>query len=205
MSTQTLSQRKHSFGIGVNPYSQCPLRLNGLCAYNAAQMASPTERYAHAVQSRNLRGSDIAVVDIDTLTAAGWAGSGSKAASLGAILHRARATRCATAINAAQVAVAAYAVTAARRLRLATTRSPAAAAAAVLAWLLRPACRVCTGRRFAVVPHTGRLSAVACPACRGTGLARTPYAGDPLAEYLHTMLEMKMEVFSRHMARRLIA
>lgn len=46
------------------------------------------------------------------------------------------------------------------------------------AWL-DPLCRVCDGVRFKTVPGTGRLSAMPCDACSGSGRARIKYTGNP--------------------------
>lgn len=163
-------------------------------------MTSVPERYARAVHSSNLRGSDVRLVDVDVLTAAGWAG---QQAPLAAVLHRAMASPSSTAATRS-----ARGVMRTHALRRANaTRYPYAAATraadAVLTWLLHPQCPRCHGVRFEPVPTAARLSAVACPACCGTGKAHAPYAGDPFAEALHAGVELKMEVFERHVARRI--
>lgn len=50
--------------------------------------------------------------------------------------------------------------------------------AAVLRWWLDPTCPACEGRRWQVVPGTGRLSDKPCPACHGTGVQVVPYGGN---------------------------
>lgn len=51
-------------------------------------------------------------------------------------------------------------------------------AATVLHWWLCPNCQACHGRKFEVVPDTGRLSDKACKHCSATGLAKLPRGQD---------------------------
>ncbi len=59
-------------------------------------------------------------------------------------------------------------------------------AGAVLRWWLAPNCHACHGRKFEVIPDTGRLSAKACKVCGGTGKHRMPHGevGRRLANYM---------------------
>ncbi len=49
----------------------------------------------------------------------------------------------------------------------------------ILNAFLDPLCKVCDGVRFKTVPGTGRLSAMPCDACSGSGRARIKYTGNP--------------------------
>ncbi|MDR6216189.1 hypothetical protein [Paracidovorax wautersii] len=53
-----------------------------------------------------------------------------------------------------------------------------AVAIAVLRWWLAPACGACEGRKFELIPGTGRLSSKVCKCCGATGKARVPH-GEP--------------------------
>lgn len=55
---------------------------------------------------------------------------------------------------------------------------PAGCAATVLHWWLSPNCNACHGRKFEVVPDTGRLSNKACKHCNATGRAKLPRGED---------------------------
>jgi hypothetical protein len=163
-------------------------------------MAATIERYARAMNSENLRGSAIRLVDVDVLTGSGWCAQHN---ALAALLHRARVhLRSPPALRAAQAALRRYALRRATVLRYAP-HSACLAADAVLAWLLHPLCPQCHGVRFVPIAGTGHLSDIACPQCHGTGQAATTYRGDAFAEALHCSVESKMEVFERHLARRL--
>lgn len=57
---------------------------------------------------------------------------------------------------------------------------------AVLRWWLSPLCNACQGRKFELVPGTGRLSSKLCKPCGATGKARIPHgeAGRKLANFM---------------------
>lgn len=61
-----------------------------------------------------------------------------------------------------------------------------AVAFAVLRWWLSPACSACHGRKFEVIPDTGRLSSKQCKPCGATGKTRIPHGevGRKLANHM---------------------
>lgn len=67
---------------------------------------------------------------------------------------------------------------------------PLKVAAEVVRWWLAQVCQECHGTKFDAVPGTGRLSAKACRACRGTGLAPVPCGelGKQLANWMDECL-----------------
>lgn len=56
--------------------------------------------------------------------------------------------------------------------------APHVVAIAVLRWWLAPACAACEGRKFELLPGTGRLSKKLCKPCGATGKARIPHGED---------------------------
>ena len=64
-------------------------------------------------------------------------------------------------------------------------------AAKLLQWWLSQVCPACHGTKFETVAGTGRLSAKACKACRGSGLAPIPCgeAGRRLANWMDDCLQ----------------
>lgn len=65
-------------------------------------------------------------------------------------------------------------------------------AAAVIRWWLSQTCQQCHGTKFETIPGTGRLSARACKACAGTGLAPVPHgqAGRRLANWMDKCMQL---------------
>lgn len=59
-------------------------------------------------------------------------------------------------------------------------------AGALLRWWLAPNCHACQGRKFEVIPDTGRLSSKHCKPCGATGKLRIPHgeAGRRLANFM---------------------
>lgn len=59
-------------------------------------------------------------------------------------------------------------------------------AGALLRWWLAPNCHACHGRKFEVIPDTGRLSSKHCKPCGATGKLRIPHgeAGRRLANFM---------------------
>lgn len=59
-------------------------------------------------------------------------------------------------------------------------------AGAVLRWWLAPNCHACHGRKFEVIPDTGRLSSKQCKPCGATGKLRIPHGevGRRLANFM---------------------
>lgn len=59
-------------------------------------------------------------------------------------------------------------------------------AGALLRWWLAPNCHACHGRKFEVIPDTGRLSSKQCKPCGATGKLRIPHgeAGRRLANFM---------------------
>lgn len=59
-------------------------------------------------------------------------------------------------------------------------------AGAMLRWWLAPNCHACHGRKFEVIPDTGRLSSKHCKPCGATGKLRIPHgeAGRRLANWM---------------------
>lgn len=59
-------------------------------------------------------------------------------------------------------------------------------AGALLRWWLAPNCHACHGRKFEVIPDTGRLSSKHCKPCGATGKLRIPHgdAGRRLANWM---------------------
>lgn len=59
-------------------------------------------------------------------------------------------------------------------------------AGALLRWWLAPNCHSCHGRKFEVIPDTGRLSSKHCKPCGATGKLRIPHgeAGRRLANWM---------------------
>ncbi|PUA95505.1 hypothetical protein C8C99_0305 [Acidovorax sp. 107] len=59
-------------------------------------------------------------------------------------------------------------------------------AGALLRWWLAPNCHACHGRKFEVIPDTGRLSSKHCKPCGATGKLRIPHgeAGRKLANFM---------------------
>jgi hypothetical protein len=59
-------------------------------------------------------------------------------------------------------------------------------AGALLHWWLAPNCHACHGRKFEVIPDTGRLSSKHCKPCGATGKLRIPHgeAGRKLANFM---------------------
>lgn len=59
-------------------------------------------------------------------------------------------------------------------------------AGALLRWWLAPNCHACHGRKFEVIPDTGRLSSKHCKPCSATGKLRIPHgeAGRRLANWM---------------------
>lgn len=57
---------------------------------------------------------------------------------------------------------------------------------AILRWWLAPNCRACHGRKFEVIPDTGRLSSKQCKPCSATGKQRIPHGevGRKLANFM---------------------
>ena len=49
--------------------------------------------------------------------------------------------------------------------------------AAVIQRFLSPVCPVCEGRKFRVIPGTGRTGSKACSECKGSGEAKVPHGG----------------------------
>lgn len=59
-------------------------------------------------------------------------------------------------------------------------------AGSLLRWWLAPNCHACHGRKFEVIPDTGRLSSKQCKPCGATGKLRIPHgeAGRKLANWM---------------------
>lgn len=57
---------------------------------------------------------------------------------------------------------------------------------AVIGWWVHQQCALCLGVKEREVPNTGRLSGIACQACRGTGKTQVPHGseGRMLANYM---------------------
>lgn len=65
-------------------------------------------------------------------------------------------------------------------------------ASAVLRWWLSPNCHACQGRKFEVIPDTGRLSNKQCKPCRATGKLEVPHgeAGRRLANWMDMCVQL---------------
>lgn len=65
-------------------------------------------------------------------------------------------------------------------------------AGAVLRWWLSPNCHACHGRKFEVVPDTGRLSSKICRPCQATGKLHIPHgeAGRRLANWMDMCVQL---------------
>src|SRR5574337_1182992 len=157
------------------------------------------ERYASACAARTLVTEGRRAGASDVLIAAGWSG-----ARLGLALLRLH-SECAAASGArGGHAIRRAGRRGAQRLRglaqvheqlvyraeLDGASDPALLAAKVLAWWLDPVCRVCSGRRWRLVPGTPSLSGALCGGCRGHGAVAVPCGEDGrrLAAYLDDCL-----------------
>lgn len=76
-----------------------------------------------------------------------------------------------------------------------------AVAFAVLRWWLSPACSACHGRKFEVIPDTGRLSSKQCKPCGATGKARIPHGevGRKLANYMDDCVQVARQSMGRRL------
>lgn len=146
------------------------------------------ETYAVAVASENLRVQADRGGDVDCLIASGWSPS-----RVGALLLRLHSEwdgmgqqvvvggRMNGKVHSLLSRLRSYSqaldqVTA--RLAEAGAEAAQAKAVAILAWWLCQVCPVCSGTKYEPVPGTGRLSARACRACHGTGMASVPCGQD---------------------------
>lgn len=65
-------------------------------------------------------------------------------------------------------------------------------AGSLLRWWLAPNCHACHGRKFEVIPDTGRLSSKHCKPCGATGKLRIPHgeAGRRLANWMDMCVQL---------------
>lgn len=124
------------------------------------------ERYLIASNTSNLRVVSESTGDCDVIIASGWAPN-----RIGSALMRlhTKPTRDNLYNVHMQVTIEA------ERLHIA---NPDAVASAVIAWWLDRLCKTCHGRKFDTIENTPSLSAIECPACRGTGLKPFPLMDD---------------------------
>lgn len=154
------------------------------------------ERYSTAIQSSNLRcetREDAPLGSTGILIAAGWSPS-----RIGASLLRlhTKTDRLGLEQVHSQIMIKANEWGIER---------PAAIAASVLAWWMRPTCAVCHGVCLEVVAGTPSLSAYNCKECDGTGKVRLGYGenGRRLAEWLenckdHAVGSIKKRLHTSH-------
>jgi len=163
-------------------------------------MASIADRYSKAIGSHRLQPSrfDRALVDVDTLTVAGWAAT--EGGALAALIRRAQSYPSASTERAAHRALLSYATK--RAGKQADTRNVARSTSVAIGALLRPVCLTCRGVRFKPIQGTGHLSNSVCPDCRGTGV-RAIAKDDDLAHMLCGDVVKKMDNFERRIGRRL--
>lgn len=137
-------------------------------------MTSTEEQYLTATQTSNLRVVAETKGAGDILIASGWS-----AATIGLALMRLHSKPDTATLEHVHREVTAYAI--AHHIE-----RPDVVAGAVMAWWLDKVCKVCHGRKFAVIEGTPALSTKICPACRGTGEAKLPYgeAGRLLAGWM---------------------
>jgi hypothetical protein len=147
------------------------------------------DRYAKAVTSSHLESSDHATVDVDVLTAAGWAGR----ESLASVLTRARISPTPSSQRAAYQAL--------ERWVLGRKQLPDMARR-LFSWLLEPYCPACRGLRFQIIHGTGHLSDHACTVCAGTGVRPQPSPTSKEAA-LQADIVRKLDRFERTMSRKL--
>ena len=135
---------------------------------------STEERYLSATNTSNLRVEAERNGPADILICAGWSAS-----TLGLALMRLHTKPDTAALEKVHQQVA---------MRAAEwgIERPDVVASAVIAWWLDKVCKTCHGRKFDAIPGTPALSAIVCPACKGTGEAKLPYgeAGRKLASWM---------------------
>ena len=158
-------------------------------------MTSTIERYSRAISSSHLEVTD-KPGDVDALIAAGWIRDG-----LATMLYRLRVEydlidrtapirsnipatdrvlvlmHC-KGLPAAREAMGQFVTAQAARAGLnTTTAEQRRLSGRILDMFLDPLCDACRGVKFKPVPGTGRLSAVPCVACEGTGARKMRFAG----------------------------
>jgi len=135
---------------------------------------STEEKYLIATNTSNLRVESERTGAADVLIASAWAPG-----HIGSALMRLHTRPTRDLLQQVHVQVAMEA----DRLRIA---NPDAVSAAVIAWWLSRTCPVCHGRMFDTIENTPSLSAIECPACRGTGEKTIPNGRDgaEIAEWL---------------------
>lgn len=71
---------------------------------------------------------------------------------------------------------------------------------AVIGWWVHQQCALCSGVKELAVPNTGRLSGIACRACKGTGHSPVPYGteGQILAGYMdECVIQARIDIKKR--------
>lgn len=152
------------------------------------------ERYLTATMSSNMRletREDAPVGAAGVMVAAGWSRS-----RIGAALIRLHSKVDRNGLEQVHGQIVVQAV------RLGIER-PEAVAASVLAWWMAKNCRVCTGRKFELIPGAPGLSNRQCKACRGTGEAKLAYgeSGKRLAGWLDGCVEDGRASIGRRLRR----
>ncbi len=151
--------------------------------------ASTEERYISATNTSNLRVEADRNGPGDILICAGWSAS-----TLGLALMRLHTKPDTAALEKVhqQVAMSASEWGIER---------PDVVASAVIAWWLDKVCKTCHGRKFDAIAGTPALSAIVCPACRGTGESRLPHgeAGRKLANWLDSCKSSAVDSIKRRL------
>jgi len=130
------------------------------------------ERYARALETKNLTVKTLERCDVDQLIAAGWAGNGDPGKQLALALYRLQVVRDRSGLAAVVERAGLVLQDRLKGRGLITRTSRQALVVNTLRHWLNPTCDWCMGRCYVEMEGSPTLSLQECDACHGTG--RTP-------------------------------